>query len=94
MNREHLFKIIDLLYTTCISAGGDGDALWYSKYHKIDTLLPLIEEYNNTLKFPFKIDRIDNNTIHWGINQELIIITNNEDIYINCPVWSQFVLRN
>jgi len=94
MNKEHLLKIIDLLYNECISAGGDGDALWYSKYYKINVLLPLVEEYNNTLKFPFEIKKVDETTIHWGTNQEWIIITNNEDIYNTCPVWSQFVLRN
>ncbi len=53
MDKEHTLKIIDLLYNECFSAGGDGDALWYSKHCKIDVLLPLVEEYNSTLKFPY-----------------------------------------
>lgn len=93
MDKTHLVKIIDLLYKECISAGGDGDALWYSKYYQINTLLPLVEEYNNDLNYPFEIIMRDN-SIHWGKGQEWIIITNDESVYNNCPKWAQFVLRN
>lgn len=93
MDNNHIYKIIDILYNDCISAGGDGDALWYLKYYTIDDVLPLIKEYNSKLKFPFEIEYINDNTINWGKDQEWIIITNSEEIYNNAPSWIQIVLK-
>lgn len=99
----HLLKIIDLLYTECISAGGDGDALWYSRFYDVKDLLLLVEKYNSSLKFPFKIIKDSNDTINciisegtirWENDQECIIITNDESLYVNWPKWGQFVLKN
>lgn len=94
MNDEHLLKIIDLLYNECVSSGGDGDALWYSRFYTIDRILPLVRKYNSTLKCPFKIDIQDGKTIHWGDNQEWIIITTDELVYLSSPSCIQFVLKN
>lgn len=87
-SREHLMKLIDLLYNECASAGGDGDALWYSRYYRVTDILPLVKEYNSKLKFPSEIKIIDNN-IHWGDNQEDIMITNNKDWFDTAPDWIQ-----
>jgi hypothetical protein len=91
--KQHILKIIDILYNECVSAGGDGDAMWYSEYYDIDTLYPLVEEYNNSLKFPFKVAK-DELTISWYDGQEYIIITNDKKVYDERPGWSQFVIAN
>ena len=33
--KQHLLKIIDLLYNECKRSGGDGDAIWFIKYYKL-----------------------------------------------------------
>ena len=91
---NHILKIIDLLYDECISAGGDGDAVWYSRFYGMDTILPLVREYNSKLKFPFEIQIVDEKTIHFGRNEEWIIITTDEFVYLQTPTWVQFVLKN
>ena len=92
MDKEHVLKIIDILYNECISACGDGDALWYSTYYKIEELLPLVQEYNSELSYPFDI-MTEDKTIYWIRGQESIIITNDESLYINAPSWQQFLLK-
>ena len=91
--KEHILKIIDILYSECISAGGDGDAMWYSKVYSVDSLYPLVEEYNNSLKFPLTVAK-DEFTILWYDGQEYIIITNDKKLYDERPEWSQFVIAN
>jgi len=92
MDTVHVLKIIDILYNDCISAGGDGDALWYLRDYTIDEILPLVEEYNSKLEYPFEIEITDGD-IHWGQNQEWIIITPNRKTYNTAPTWMQFVLK-
>ena len=91
-NREHILKLIDLLYHECISAGGDGDALWYSRFYDVNDILPLVQEYNSKLKFPWKIELNDNN-INWGDNQEWVTITNDEESYDLSPKWIQMKVK-
>src|ERR1035441_4643591 len=87
-NKEHILKLIDLLYYECLSAGGDGDALWYSKYYDVNDILPLIKEYNDSKKFPWTIMTAAD-TIYWGDNQEWISITNDKNVYDKSPDWMQ-----
>ena len=39
-------KIIDLLYSSVVSEGGDGDALWLSKHTPLKDIIPMLEKYN------------------------------------------------
>jgi hypothetical protein len=91
-NKEHILKLIDLLYNECLSAGGDGDALWYSRYYDVNDILPLVQEYNSKLKWPWKIELKDTH-INWGDNQEWITITNSEEYYDASPFWIQMKIR-
>lgn len=94
-NRTHLLKLIDLLYQEVRSAGGDGDALWYSRYYGIKDILSLIEEYNNSLEHKWNIDfREEEGSIYWWNDQESVLITNDEEIYNNMPSWQQFLVVN
>jgi len=90
--KTHLLKLIDFLYNEVISASGDGDALWYSKYYDVKDILYLIEEYNNQLKFKWEIRGNDKN-IYWGKDQEGMIITNDEEVYKNSPSWQQILIK-
>ena len=93
MNKnDRILKIIDLLYTECISSGGDGDALWFSTYESISDILNVVESYNKQLKHPMEI-QVSVDTINWGEHQEWITITVNEDLYKNVPSWGMFVLK-
>ena len=85
-------KLIDFIYHEVVSSGGDGDALWYSKFHNVIDILPLIKEYNDKLKFPWKVE-FDGRTINWGDDQEWAMITNDEDLYKMVPSWSQITIR-
>lgn len=93
MDNNHINKIIDLLYHEVMSAGGDGDAIWYSKYYKVKDLLPLVKEYNSKLKWPWGIVEKET-SIFWGLEQEWVIITNNESMFTDAPSWTQFLLKN
>lgn len=93
-NKEHLLNLIDWLYKESLSAGGDGDALWYSEYYDVKDILPLIHEYNNKLEYKWKVDFNDGKKlISWWDNQECVLITNNEEIYKTSPIWQQVLLR-
>lgn len=91
--KDHIMSIIDLLYNECISAGGDGDGAWYSRFYNIQDIALLVREYNSKLKFPFNIKWIDENTLFWGEEQEAIIITNDEEKYKNWPDYIQMILK-
>ena len=65
-NKEHIIKILDWLYEECVSSGGDGDALWYSRYYDVKDIFPILQEFNNSLVFAFKDLKLNGNTILWG----------------------------
>lgn len=84
MNKENNKKVLDLIHTSIVSEGGDGDALWLSKHTPLDDLIPLIEEYNNEHNTGWKIEKSTNHIL-WGIDQEWAIITNDEEYFNNQP---------
>ena len=85
-NKEHIKFLINWLYDEVISAGGDGDALWYSEYFHVDEILPLVKELN--IKFKWEIEKKDE-CISIGENQEWILITNNKIYWDDAPSWQQ-----
>ena len=89
---ELVNKAIEFIYSDCMPACGDGDALWYSTWFKVKDILPLVEDYNSKLKYPLDIN-VKDGTIYWQREQECIIITNNESMYLNAPSWSQLTLK-
>ncbi len=91
--RNHLLKLIDFLYYEVGQAGGDGDALWYSRFYKVENIFPLVQEYNNSLKFPWNECILDEDGINWGQGQEGVLITNNEEFYKNAPGWQQILIK-
>lgn len=94
-HKPHVLKLIDWLFNEVISAGGDGDGLWYSTYYDVKSILPLVEEYNNKLEYKWTVElKEDSKTIYWHDNQEGITITNNEDTYKSRPNWWNCVIIN
>jgi len=92
INIQHIKNLIVWLFEECISAGGDGDAFWYSEYFDIKDIIPLVEEFNSSLKHPFTI-KVDDNSISWFDGQEGILITNSEEVYKNFPSYAQVVIK-
>lgn len=90
--KDHLLKLIDFLYNEMVSSGGDGDALWYSTYYNVEDIKVLVETYNSKLKFPMTIE-IRGESLHWGDNQEWIVITNDSEYYHTSPDWIQIKVR-
>jgi hypothetical protein len=91
-NKNHIKTLIKWLFDEVKSAGGDGDALWYSRYYSVKDIFPIVEEINNSLKFKWDLELKDNE-IHWNYYQEGMIITNKEEHYNNSPSWQQVLLR-
>ena len=79
-------KIIDLLYSSVVSEGGDGDALWLSKHTPLKDIIPMLEKYNIDHNTGWKIS-IGWEHINWGDNQEWVIITDSRDIYDEQQDW-------
>jgi hypothetical protein len=91
-NREHIKELIRWLFAEVVSAGGDGDALWYSKYYDIKDILPLVVKINDEFKFKWQIDEHDD---YIGIHreQEGITITNNVKRWDESPSWQQVMIK-
>jgi hypothetical protein len=85
-NKDHIKNLIIWLYEEVISAGGDGDALWYSEYFNVNDILPIIEELNTEFKWNV---RKENDHISLGLHQEGILITNNKKHWEGAPSWQQ-----
>jgi len=88
---DGIIRILKFLYEDVKDAGGDGDALWYTRYYSIDDILEVL----NVLNYPyFKIEVSDDKkTIFWGEGQEGIVITTDESIYLNAPKWQQILIK-
>jgi hypothetical protein len=64
----HIKKLINWLIAEVISAGGDGDALWYSRFYSVDEIFSILKECD---LYDFTIDKQDNR-ITFGTGQEQI----------------------
>lgn len=90
--KRHLTNLIAWLYDEVKSAGGDGDALWYSRYFYVKDIFPLVQEFNSGHKYPWQL-ALSDDRIDWWNGQESILITNNEELYKNAPSWQQVLLK-
>ncbi len=88
--KNHLLTLIDWLVQEVGSAGGDGDAIWYSKHFWIKDILSLVHEYNDKQKYKWEISfEEERGLIFYGQHQEGLIITNNKEDFDNRPSWQQ-----
>ena len=86
MNTENNKKILDLMYTSIMSEGGDGDAVWLSKHTSLKDIVTLIKEYNTENNTNWEITE-EENLITWGIDQEFAFITDDEQTFLDLPKW-------
>lgn len=84
-NKEHITKLIDLLYNEVISVGGDGDAIWYTRFYDLNDIKALVKEYNDINKIDWEIEEDAPGVISWGKYQEFVIITNDINCFNNSP---------
>ena len=84
MNIENSKQVLDLIYKTVISEGGDGDAIWLSKHTSLYEISNLINQYNINNNTGWVIEE-NEKYIHWGINQEWVIITCDENFFKTQP---------
>lgn len=87
-NEVHIKEILRWLIKEVYSASGDGDAIWYSKYYKIEDIKQLLIDVLKELDSNWKVV-IDEYGLQAGIDQEGLIITNNENVWNNRPEWQQ-----
>ena len=80
MNNHNYKKIIDIIFSSIISEGGDGDAIWLYEHINQDEVIKLLTEFNSEHKTGWEI-LINETHILWGSNQEWAIITDNEDLF-------------
>ena len=85
-------KIIDLLFTSVVSEGGDGDAIWLSRFHTLEQIENHINEYDEKVNTGWKITK-NGDTINWGHNQEYVVITTNEQYYNEAPDWTTLKIK-
>lgn len=96
--KVHIKTLILWLIDEVNSAGGDGDALWYSIYFDVNEIYEFIrDEIDPELKaeskyFKWELELKDG-TIYWGEYQEWLMITNDEEMYKNAPVWQQCLIK-
>lgn len=88
--KEHLLNLLRWLNREVMSAGGDGDAIWYSKYRSLEEILPLVEELNNTEWDSWWTIELNPSYILLHNHQESLMITTDLDYEI--PSWSQCTL--
>jgi hypothetical protein len=90
-NSEHMIVLIKWLIDDVLSAGGDGDGIWYSKYYNVKDIKSFIET-NNLLPKHWVINVHNENAFSIGENQEWLYITNKQEDFDSRPFWQQVSL--
>lgn len=80
MKPDHtdILSILKFLHQKTIEDGGDGEAVWLTKFYELKDISYIIEHEN--IEPTWKIE-INENYIRWFDDQEGIIITNNKNLY-------------
>lgn len=88
---KHVKKLIEWLIEEVLSAGGDGDGIWYSGYFLIEDIKKIIE---SMLPKTWSFTEYNKNEGYFvvGHNQEGLIVTNNREIFRSRPNWQQVAI--
>ena len=95
INSEHMIIIIKWLFDEVLSAGGDGDGIWYSRYFKLENIMEFIEKENLMPNyFDFRLVESSNEPYCiYSEGQESLIITNSKEMFNRRPKWQQVSLE-
>ena len=89
----HVVNLLRWLFNEVISAGGDGDAFWYTRYYNLEYISDIIKKLNVELQIEWSIedcmDPQGRRYLSWGQNQEYIIITCDKEMWENRPFYTQ-----
>jgi hypothetical protein len=88
---EHMISMIKWLTDEVMSAGGDGDGIWYSKLFNVKDIKSFIEVNNLLPKF-WAINIDNENAFSIGEGQEWLYITNKKEDFDARPFWQQVAL--
>lgn len=86
MGNYNNMRVLDLMWTSIKSEGGDGDAIWLSKHTSLPELAYFIHKFNIENKTGWDLEVHPNHLI-WGIDQEWALITDDRDFFESQPSW-------
>lgn len=87
MNTEINKKILDIIHTSIISEGGDGDAIWLCKHTPLEEIQNLVKEYDKEHNTGWSIVSESDFCFSWGRDQEWAIITDSEEEFNGQASW-------
>jgi hypothetical protein len=87
----HIESLLRWISQEVWSTGGDGDAIWISKYFDVKDILPIVQYMNETEWNNWWDISTGHDDIVLFNNQEGFHITNNQDFEV--PSWSQCTIR-
>jgi hypothetical protein len=91
-DKEHIFSLLSFLHKEVISSGGDGDALWYTRFFDLNDLYELLKEFNEINSIGWTIEK-ESNQISWGIGQEWALIIDSKELFDQTPDWYQIKIQ-
>lgn len=87
-NINQTTKLIEWMYESVLSEGGDGDAFWYSKLFDIKDLKEIVEEYDRNHAIGWDVEYDEYRELFtWSKGEEGIVITNSEIEFLKKPDW-------
>lgn len=91
--RQHIYYLINWIHNEVLSAGGDGDFLWYSEFYDVKDVFQIVNEFNENVASKWWDVTLGGETIYAGHGQEGFTITNDKTRYLNAPSWQQGLLK-
>jgi len=86
-NKEHIKTLIKWMIDEVLSASGDGDGIWYSKYYSLADIEKFITDEKLLPEYWTMENK--NDMLHIGENQEWLSITNSKHHFDTRPEWQQ-----
>jgi hypothetical protein len=85
-------KVLDLIFTSIISEGGDGDAAWLCRFTALGDLMRQIKDYDAENNTGWEL-QVHDGFLLWGKDQEWATITDSEEIFNGQPSWVVLKIR-
>ena len=90
LGKELTENMLSILSTAVLSEGGDGDALWYTRYFDLEDINESLQEYKGPRGWRIEV-LVD--AISWGTGEEWVVITDNKERYDSAPDWIQMKIK-